>query len=103
MRLAITAAAAVLAISTAAHAQHDHGAHATAPAAGAVTGLGVVKSVDAKAGSLVIDHEPIKALNWGPMVMPFKVADPAILKDVKAGQKVSFQLQDRKIVAIQPR
>lgn len=94
---------AALAISTAAVAQ-DHGAHGQhAPAAAAaVTGTGVVKKVDAKAGTVTIDHAPIKALNWGAMVMPFKVSDAALLNGLKPGAKVSFQLKDQKIVAIKP-
>jgi Cu/Ag efflux protein CusF len=80
------------------HGEHDH--HAAAP--GVVTGAGVVKKVDPKAGTVTIDHGPIKALNWGAMTMPFKVADAALLNGLKPDAKVSFQLKDQKIVAIQP-
>lgn len=93
---------AALALSTAAVAQ-DHAGHGqAAPAAAAVTGSGVVKKVDAKAGTVTIDHGPIKALNWGAMTMPFKVSDAALLNGLKVGAKVSFQLKDQKIVAIKP-
>ncbi|WP_082765261.1 MULTISPECIES: copper-binding protein [unclassified Phenylobacterium] len=88
---------AALALSTAAVAQ-DHAGHGQ-PAA-AVTGTGVVKKIDAKAGTVTIDHGPIKALNWGAMIMPFKVSDASLLSGLKVGSKVSFQLKDQKIVAI---
>jgi Cu(I)/Ag(I) efflux system protein CusF len=92
---------ASLALASTAAAQ-DHGAHAghAQAQAAAVTGTGVVKAVNAKAGTVTIDHGPIKALNWGAMTMPFKVSDPALLKGVSVGSKVSFELKDQKIVAI---
>lgn len=96
---------ASLAVAGAAHASPDHGSHggheAHAPA-GAVEGVGVVRAVDAKKGSITINHEPIKALNWPQMTMPFKVSDPAVLANVKVGAKVRFTLQDKKITAIKP-
>jgi Cu(I)/Ag(I) efflux system protein CusF len=96
----VLASLAALALSTAAVAQ-DHAGHGQpATAAAAVTGTGVVKKVDAKAGTVTIDHGPIKALNWGAMTMPFKVSDASLLSGVKVGSKVSFELKDQKIVAI---
>lgn len=91
---------AALALSSAAIAQ-DHAGHGQpAAATSLVSGTGVVKKVDAKSGTVTIDHGPIKALNWGAMTMPFKVADAALLSGLKVGAKVSFQLKDQKIVAI---
>ncbi|MCR5872773.1 copper-binding protein [Phenylobacterium sp. J426] len=80
---------------------HDHGAHSghAAPAAANAQGQGVVKAIDVRAGSVTIAHEPIKALNWGAMTMAFK-ADPAALKGLSAGDKVSFTLKGQQIVAI---
>lgn len=86
-----------------AHAQHgDHAAHAAAPAAGAVEGVGVVKKIDAKGLSVTIAHDPIKALNWPAMTMPFKVADKAVLANLKVGAKVRFTLNGQTITAIRP-
>ena len=88
-----------LAIAGAAQAQgHDHGAHA-APAAASAQGQGVVKAVDARAGTVTIAHGPIKALGWGAMTMAFK-ADPAALKGLAAGDKVSFSVKGQQITAI---
>lgn len=93
---------AALSLSTAAVAQ-DHAGHGQpAAAAATVTGTGVVKKLDAKAGTVTIDHGPIKALNWGAMTMPFKLSDASLLSGLKVGSKVTFQLRDQKIVAIKP-
>lgn len=70
---------------------HDHGA-ATATATANITATGTVKSVDATKGKLVIDHDPIPALNWPRMVMDFQLADKALAKKVKVGEKVDFTL-----------
>lgn len=101
MKLLITALAALSLSAAAAHAHEGHDHSAPAPVAGAAAGVGVVKAVNPAGGTVTIAHEPIKALNWGAMVMPFKVADPALLKNVKVGQKVNFQIKAQKIVAIQ--
>lgn len=93
---------AALALSTSAVAQNHAGHGQPTAASAAVTGAGVVKKVDAKAGTVTIDHGPIKALNWGAMTMPFKVSDASLLNGLKVGAKVSFQLKDQKIVAIKP-
>ena len=87
-------------------ASHDHGA-ARAGEAATISATGTVKSVDAAKGKLVIDHEPIAALNWPRMVMDFPLADKAMADQVKAGDKVQFELEESKkgsytIILIQP-
>ncbi|MET0337452.1 MAG: copper-binding protein, partial [Caulobacter sp.] len=78
-------AAAVLAIASPAFAQsHDHHAAPAAKSA-AAEGVGVVKSIDVKAGKAVIAHEPMPALSWPAMTMAFKVTDKAGLSAVKPG------------------
>jgi Cu(I)/Ag(I) efflux system protein CusF len=51
---------------------------------------------------VTIAHDPIKALNWPAMTMPFKVADKALLAKVKVGAKVRFDLSGQTITAIRP-
>ena len=105
MKSSIAAIAVLAAASagTTAHAQHEgHEGHAAAPAAASVEGVGVVKKVDAKAGTVTIDHDPIKALNWPAMTMPFKVADKALLSQMKVGAKIRFQLNGQVIVGVCP-
>jgi len=105
MKPSIAAFAVLAAVSaaTAAQAQHQgHEGHAAAPAAASVEGVGVVKKVDAKAGTVTIDHDPIKALNWPAMTMPFKVSDKALLAKMKPGAKVRFQLDGQTITDVRP-
>jgi Cu(I)/Ag(I) efflux system protein CusF len=67
-------------------------------------GAGVVKKIDLQAGSITLQHGPIAALHWPAMTMAFK-ADPALLKTVTVGQKVSFTVKTGgapEVVAIQP-
>ena len=82
------AALGVSATGALAHGQDhsEHAGHAAPAAAGSVEGTGVVKKIDAKTGSVTIAHDPIKALNWPAMTMPFKVADKALLAKVAAGE-----------------
>lgn len=98
------AALGVSATGALAHGQDhgDHAGHAAPAAAGTVEGTGVVKKVDAKAGSVTIAHDPIKALNWPAMTMPFKVSDKAMLAQLKTGAKVRFDLKGQVITAIRP-
>lgn len=75
-----------------------------AAAAGA-QGAGVIKKLDAKGGSVTLQHGPIAALSWPAMTMAFK-ADPALLKGLKMGQQVNFTLKTGgtpEVVAIQPK
>ena len=57
-----------------------------------IVGTGVVKAGDARAGALVIAHDPIPALGWPAMTMPFKVTDPKLLGQAVVGKKVQFTL-----------
>ncbi|MBH9657920.1 copper-binding protein [Burkholderia pseudomallei] len=64
-----------------------------APQAGAAhVGMshGEVKKVDTAAGKLTIKHGPLENLGMGAMTMVFKVKDPAMLSQVKAGDTIDF-------------
>jgi Cu(I)/Ag(I) efflux system protein CusF len=67
------------------------------------SGTGVVNAVDAKAGTVTLDHQPIPAISWPAMTMTFK-ASPAIVASVKPGDKVAFDMKlvggDGEITAI---
>lgn len=43
-------------------------------------------------GSVSITHDPVKSLGWPGMTMDFQVKDKALLKSIKAGQKISFEI-----------
>ncbi|MFC4172863.1 copper-binding protein [Microvirga sp. GCM10011540] len=52
---------------------------------------GTVEKVDAAQGKVTIDHGPIPNLNMDAMTMVFRSQDPALLKGVKAGDRIRFQ------------
>jgi Cu(I)/Ag(I) efflux system protein CusF len=52
---------------------------------------GTVIRIDAPAGKITLKHGPIKKLDMDEgMTMVFRMQDPAMLKQVKAGDKVKF-------------
>jgi Cu(I)/Ag(I) efflux system protein CusF len=52
---------------------------------------GQVTKIDESAGKITLKHGPLKKLDMeGGMTMVFKVQDPAMLKQVKVGDKVKF-------------
>ena len=61
------------------------------PAAKTGSGIGMVKSVDTRAGTMTIAHGPIPGVGWPAMTMTFKVA-PAVLKGLAPGKKIAFDL-----------
>lgn len=53
---------------------------------------GEVKKIDQAAAKITLKHGPIKALDMDEgMTMVFRVQDPAMLKQVKVGDKVKFE------------
>ena len=71
-----------------AHHAKDHGALAD----NAMT-AGEVRKVDKDARKITIKHEPLQNLDMPAMTMVFQVKDPAMLDQVKAGDKVKFEAQ----------
>ena len=67
----------------------DHAAH-HAPAAADMS-EGEVRKVDKGAGKITLKHGEIKSLDMPPMTMVFGVKDPALLDQVKPGDKVLFK------------
>ena len=56
-----------------------------------IQGKGIVRSVDLRAGRIVLAHEPV--LNWPAMTMAFAVRDRALLRGRKAGERVVFEFR----------
>ncbi len=54
---------------------------------------GEVRKVDKDAKKITIKHGPLQGLDMPPMTMVFQVKDPAMLDQVKAGDKVKFQAE----------
>ena len=86
-----------------------HGAHSDKPgekgqakpggsaaAAGAVThrGEGSIEAVDLARATVMLAHAPIASLKWPAMSMEFRVKDPALLRTLKANQKIRFEFVD---------
>jgi Cu/Ag efflux protein CusF len=65
---------------------------ATAPT-GPITSTGKITAVDATAGTVTLDHQAIPAVGWDAMSMTFTASDPMMLKDLKVGDAVSFELK----------
>lgn len=63
------------------------------PVAGPITSTGTVTQVDAAAGTITINHEPIAAISWPAMTMQFTAENPAILQGIAVGDQVSFELK----------
>lgn len=85
-----------------------HSAHGAAPKAGAESektapaakgsshqAEGTVDSIDAKAGTVSISHGPVESLKWPAMTMEFKVANNALLKELKPGAMVTAEFVER--------
>jgi Cu/Ag efflux protein CusF len=54
---------------------------------------GQVTKIDQAAGKITITHGPIQKFDMDePMTMVYRVQDPAMLKTVKVGDKVKFDL-----------
>lgn len=81
-----------------AQASHDHaGKPGAASADVAVTGQpksdGEIKKVDKDSGKLTVKHGPLANLDMPAMTMVFKVKDPAMMNQVKTGDKIKFTVE----------
>jgi Cu(I)/Ag(I) efflux system periplasmic protein CusF len=57
---------------------------------------GEVRRVDKATARITLKHEDIKNLEMPAMTMVFRVSDPAMLDQVKVGDKVRFAAEDVK-------
>jgi Cu(I)/Ag(I) efflux system periplasmic protein CusF len=55
---------------------------------------GVVKKIDVPTQRVMLAHGRIESIGMMPMTMMFKVKDAAMLKTVKEGDKVRFQVEE---------
>lgn len=56
---------------------------------------GTVTKADNAANTVVLDHGPVKSLNWPAMTMSFKVADKAFLDKLRPGTKADVEVVQR--------
>ena len=54
---------------------------------------GEIRKVDKEAKKITIKHGPIQSLDMPAMTMVFQVKEPAMLEQVKPGDKVKFEAQ----------
>jgi Cu(I)/Ag(I) efflux system periplasmic protein CusF len=90
LALALVAALSAPAYALAQDAHHDHGAMMKTSSAAAALTDGEVKKVDKDAGKMTIKHGPIENLGMSNMTMVFRVKNPAMLDQVKPGDKIRF-------------
>jgi Cu/Ag efflux protein CusF len=87
-KIMIVVLAAALIPPALAQQSQDHAAHhAAAPADGEV------RKVDKDAKKITLRHGPLASLDMPAMTMVFQVADPAMLEQVKVGDKVKFEAE----------
>ena len=91
MRLSTAILLAALA-ATPAYAQQGKDGHDSHHPAAALS-EGEVRKVDKDAAKITIKHGPLANLDMPAMTMVFQVKDPAMLSQVKAGDKVKFQAE----------
>jgi Cu(I)/Ag(I) efflux system membrane fusion protein len=51
-------------------------------------GVGRIEQI--KPGSVTLSHGPIPAAGWPAMTMTFRLADPALARGLKVGERVAF-------------
>lgn len=56
---------------------------------------GKIDDIDAKAGTVSLEHAPVASLNWPAMTMEFKLANDSLLKELKPGTQVDFEFVER--------
>ena len=54
-----------------------------------------VVSEPAAAGMITLEHEPVPALKWPAMTMPFRLARPDLARGLKAGERVRFRFRQQ--------
>jgi Cu(I)/Ag(I) efflux system protein CusF len=57
-----------------------------------VQGVGAVIAVDAEAGTITLNHEPIPEAGWPAMTMMFKAA-PEVTEAAEVGERVAFEVR----------
>ena len=86
------------------HSTHAIPATASTPAVTTAWAEGEVRKIDQTQLKITLRHGEIANLNMPPMTMAFKVADAALLEQVKVGDRVRFMAmrsgQDHVITAM---
>ena len=92
LALAAANASAQMQMSMHDHAQHNASQTASQDDAN-ILSEGEVKKIDKEAGKLTVQHGPLTNLGMPGMTMAFKVQDPTMLDQVKAGDKIRLRVE----------
>jgi Cu/Ag efflux protein CusF len=84
-------AALLLVFSTSVLADDAHHKPTNVAQTSAALSEGEVRKIDQEAKKLTIRHGPLANLDMPPMTMVFQVQDPAMLEQVKVGDRIRFQ------------
>jgi Cu(I)/Ag(I) efflux system protein CusF len=95
----VLAAGPALAQSMSGHMKGMSGMDMKAPAAKTGKGIGVITAIDPKTARITIKHGAIPAVGWPAMTMAFKANPPALLKGLKVGQKIGFDVKTQGMAA----
>jgi Cu(I)/Ag(I) efflux system membrane fusion protein len=58
------------------------------------SGKGVIEAIDVANKMVTLAHGPIASLSWPAMVMDFKVLNLALLRTLKPGQEIAFEITE---------
>jgi Cu(I)/Ag(I) efflux system membrane fusion protein len=83
------------------------GASVATPALANHRGEGSIEAVDPARATVTLAHGAIASLKWPAMTMDFRVKDPAVLRTLKPGRKIAFDIVEESagkyvIVRVQP-
>lgn len=59
-----------------------------------VSGSGVIKGIDASAGTITLEHQAVNKFKLEDSTHEFNVKDPKALRSLKEGDKVNFRLEN---------
>jgi Cu/Ag efflux protein CusF len=74
------------------HHDHAKGQHAAMSESETTLTDGVIRAVDHNAGTITVEHGPIKSLGMPAMTMPYHVKDRAMLKTFKPGDRIKMSV-----------
>jgi len=93
LTLVVAVAATHFAAQPAAADDSRHGAGPAQVAQATTLADGEIRKVDKDTKKLTIKHGPIQNLDMPGMTMVFQVKDPAMLDQVKAGDRIKFSAE----------
>ena len=71
---------------------HDMSAMDAVDGAKTASAVGTVTAIDAEAGTITVDHEPVAELGWPQMVMAFNASEE-VRGDISVGDAIKFTVE----------